>query len=454
MKKNIYTKMLSMVLLVMGITLTSCEKDTDAVNLPPVVKTGQASNIMRKQADLSGNIQNTLSGIDNYGILLDVSANMGNAKTYACQQELSDKDFTVSVDNLEEGKTYYYCAYASSGYNNVRGEVMSFTTPNISGPSFSDVTVQNVTSATATISAKISDDGGMTPSILGFIYKKISSESDNLHITKNDEGVSDKSQVYTANTYSMTITGLQASSKYVVRPYGINASFGYGEPVVVTTNESTVPVPSATTVTPLQSYTTVELHASILDEGTSAVTERGFVYSTTEHEPEPYNSPTISCGSDFSVILSGLTPGEKYYIRAYARNSSSTDYGYGEVAEYTVQQGHVEPEYIDVYIPTVATVIATDVKSNSATLVGYVETYDHYLYEAGFYFEGERHMVTTHNGTFTLTVKDLEPETEYRFRAYCTFDGQQGTNSLEGEYITFRTEKRAPSEDDILFPEK
>lgn len=449
MKKNIYNKVAVLILMIAGIVLTSCEADTEAVNLPPVVKTGQASNIMRKQADLSGSIQNSLSAIESYGIMLDVSSNMGNAKQYLCEQELSDKGFTVSVDNLEAGKTYYYCAFASSGYNAVKGEVMSFTTPTISGPSFGDLTVLNVTSATATISTRIADNGGMTPSVLGVIYKKITSDSDNLHITKNDEGVSDKSEIYGSDTFTATITGLQASSKYVVRAYGINASFGYGEPVVITTNESTVPVPSATTVTPLQGSTVVELRASILDEGTSAVTEQGFVYSANEHMPEVGNSPSISCGSEFSTVLSGLTPGETYFIRAYARNSSSTDYGYGEVAEYTVPETQHEPEYIEVFMPTIATVVATDVKSNSATLVGFVQTYDQQLHEAGFRFRGENLPVTDHNGTFMLEVFDLDPDTDYTFSTYCIYGNDQ---ILEGEPVHFHTEKPAPSENDIEFP--
>lgn len=449
MKKYIYNKVVILILIFAGVVLASCESDTEAVNLPPVVKTGQASNIMRKQADLSGNILNTLSAIDSYGIMLDVSNNMGNAKLYPCEQELSDKGFTVSVENLEAGRTYYYCAYASSGYNAVKGEVMSFTTPTISGPSFTNVSLINATSATATVTAKISDDGGMTPSILGFIYKKITSDADNLHITKSDEGVSDKSEIYSGNSVTLTISGLQASSKYVVRPYGINAAFGYGEPIIVTTNESTVPVPSATTVTPLESSTVVELRASILDEGTSPVTERGFVYSTTEHEPEPYNSPVVNCGSSFTTILSGLTPGEKYYIRAFARNNSSTDYGYGEVAEYTVQQGHVEPEYINV--PTVATIIATEVTSTSAILVGYVETYDYQLHEAGFIINGNHIPVTSNRGTFMFEINNLDPDTQYHFYTYCIYGNDM---VLEGETVYFHTEKPAPSEDDIVFPGK
>lgn len=69
----------------------------------------------------------------------------------------------------------------------------------------------------------------------------------------------------------------------------------------------------------------------------SAITARGFQFNTVQTAP-PSGKQTIteegyfSTGA-FTATLSGLTPGKKYYVRAFATNADGT--GYGGWAEFT-----------------------------------------------------------------------------------------------------------------------
>jgi hypothetical protein len=75
--------------------------------------------------------------------------------------------------------------------------------------------------------------------------------------------------------------------------------------------------------------TEVETGGIITDDGNAPVTARGVVYSE-DSVPDISNSQkTIdSSGTGLFVShLSGLKPGTKYYVRAYATNSKGTSYG-------------------------------------------------------------------------------------------------------------------------------
>lgn len=72
----------------------------------------------------------------------------------------------------------------------------------------------------------------------------------------------------------------------------------------------------------------------VSDEADSAVTERGIVWST--HPSPTIDDNKVVSGSgigSYSSALGGLTPGQTYYVRAYATNSEGT--GYGEPLVFT-----------------------------------------------------------------------------------------------------------------------
>jgi hypothetical protein len=80
-------------------------------------------------------------------------------------------------------------------------------------------------------------------------------------------------------------------------------------------------------------------NGNIISEGESSPTERGFVYDTSSYSDPGDTSPassnysnvqnetgTYSTGT-FSLTISGLTSGQTYYVRAYAKNDQGYSYG-------------------------------------------------------------------------------------------------------------------------------
>ncbi|PID88921.1 MAG: hypothetical protein CSB02_00155 [Bacteroidia bacterium] len=71
------------------------------------------------------------------------------------------------------------------------------------------------------------------------------------------------------------------------------------------------------------------LHAEVTYEGADAVTERGFVWSTTPNPGMSDNKliDTQAGSGEYSIALDNIQPGETYYFRAYATNTHGTSLG-------------------------------------------------------------------------------------------------------------------------------
>lgn len=77
--------------------------------------------------------------------------------------------------------------------------------------------------------------------------------------------------------------------------------------------------------------TTATGNGYIFSEGLASVTEHGHCWSTTVDPTTADSKTTLGAGSIglFSSPITGLTPGIRYYHRAYATNSFGTSYGNG-----------------------------------------------------------------------------------------------------------------------------
>ncbi|MBV8388327.1 MAG: hypothetical protein JO080_00850 [Mucilaginibacter sp.] len=83
--------------------------------------------------------------------------------------------------------------------------------------------------------------------------------------------------------------------------------------------------------------TTAQSGGTISSIGSSALTENGVCYSTTNQTPTisdtKVTSPLIYTSYSFVTNLTGLTPSTTYYVRAYATSADGT--GYGSVVKFT-----------------------------------------------------------------------------------------------------------------------
>jgi hypothetical protein len=95
------------------------------------------------------------------------------------------------------------------------------------------------------------------------------------------------------------------------------------------TRKGIIAIPTVATVFAVNlSATSVALQGYVIKDGGAAITSRGIAWAAFYNPTTSDNSVTSETGSsDFSVTLSGLTEGTRYYARTYATNSKGTAYG-------------------------------------------------------------------------------------------------------------------------------
>lgn len=98
---------------------------------------------------------------------------------------------------------------------------------------------------------------------------------------------------------------------------------------VISSGVPTVSTAAASSVT----INSAVLNGEIVNENYLDVTERGFEYNTVASSAySTYTTGSFSTGA-YTATLTGLTAGQTYYFRAYAKNSAG--YGYGDWYSFT-----------------------------------------------------------------------------------------------------------------------
>lgn len=116
----------------------------------PEVTTNEAVIVDYSSAEVFGTVNNLMPG-DTYGIIFGNKANLSDGIKLS---SIEGESFSFTLNQMEIGKTYYYCAYIDAGDITYYGQTLSFTMPS---PNFNVNTgeAENVTSYTATISGSV-----------------------------------------------------------------------------------------------------------------------------------------------------------------------------------------------------------------------------------------------------------------------------------------------------------
>ena len=180
--------------------------------------------------------------------------------------------------------------------------------------------------------------------------------------------------------------------------------------------------------------TTATGNGTITATGEPNPTEHGVVWNTTGG-PTIADSKTmdgaVSATGSFTSLMTGLTPGTIYYVRAYATNTMGTVYG-------------EEVSFTALITPTVTTQAATNITTTTATgngnltALGVPNPTQH-----GVVWSTSANPTTADSktvdgplsvtGSFTSNITGLIPGTQYHVRAYAT--NEAGTSY--GADITF-----------------
>jgi hypothetical protein len=218
-------------------------------------------------------------------------------------------------------------------------------------PAITTTTVNLIDSISAKSGGTITSDGGNKILARGICWNTLSGPT----IANNK--TTDGSDI---GTYISSIGGLLPVTTYYVRAYAMNnVAITYGNEISFTTTAEK-PTVSPTTAATLITGTTATSGGNITKTGGATITERGICYWTTAN-PTILNTKVIdpSPGTGvFSSNITGLTGYTTYYVRAYATNSSGTNYG-TQISFTTL-----------IVPPTLVTAAATSITGSAATSGG------------------------------------------------------------------------------------
>lgn len=235
--------------------------------------------------------------------------------------------FTVSVTGLTAGTVYYFRAYATNSVGRSHTtNIGTFTTP--SAPTITTPTSTNVTSTTATLGGNVTQTGGVDVTQRGVVFSPT-----NINPTRGASGVTDFTAISTGlGVFTVNVNSLIPGRTYSFKAYAINSVSTSYTTVGTFTTPGTLPTITTPTLTSITA-TSATLGANVSDNGSSPITERGFIYSKTSENSNPIVGGTgvtkISLTGTTGVMTSpitGLNANTGYMFKAYAINGIGTAY--------------------------------------------------------------------------------------------------------------------------------
>lgn len=163
-------------------------------------------------------------------------------------------------------------------------------------------------------------------------------------------------------------------------------------------------------------------------------TKRGVCWNTTGNPTVADNKSeeTGSFGTGaFSRPMTGLTRGQKYYVKAYAYNP--VGYGYSSQVEFVTKPAITTQNPSDITRADPSKVTANGLIEFGGSENITERGFKYGLTEADTWYVKEEG--TFGEGSFSLQITDLDPDITYYVRCYCI--GTWGT--IFGEYVEFKT---------------
>jgi hypothetical protein len=231
-------------------------------------------------------------------------------------------DVTIFSDktvSLNTNYTYRVYSFNTVGKSINYSSEVSIKTINV--PTLATYKTSSISHQGASSGGQITSDGGSAVTVNGVVWDTSTNPTIALS-TKTTEPIS--------GSFKSSITGLKATTKYYVRAYATNAAgTGYGDELSFTTDAYVVP-PTLTTNTISDILSnSVKSGGNISADGGAAITSRGVVWGTATNPGTDLSTKTsdgTGTGS-FQSSITGLKENTKYYLRAYAINSSWIGYG-------------------------------------------------------------------------------------------------------------------------------
>lgn len=314
-------------LLLLLTTAISCLEEEPSTL--PTVTTAEIKGITKISALAGGNV--TADGneeITSRGVVWSTAPNPDITVTTKSDEGTGIGSFVSELEGLTPGTSYYVRAYAANVVGIAYGEVAVFETKPLNPPKVETNEAADVTFQSATLSGKITDGGDAEVTDRGLVYG--TSQMPTINNTKISLGSG-------VGEFSAELTDLEPATKYFVRAYGVNTDgTSYGNQVSFETAPLVPPVVSTGTISNVKAFS-VKAAANATSAGTSSITSRGFVYSTSPNPDLESTKTTVGQGvGEFTADITGLLAGTKYYLRAFATSAHGT--GYGDQVSFTTEE--------------------------------------------------------------------------------------------------------------------
>ena len=389
------------------LTFIGCKTD-DPASLPTVTTELTVTKISATTAISGGAVTDDKGQtVTSRGVCWSTSANP-TIKDSLTKDGSGAGTFASNLNHLVPNTSYYVRSYATSKAGTAYGNSINFTTLN-GNVDLNIYDASSIKTNSVTLSASTISDGGSPITERGFCLNTSSIPTISNIKVINGKGL---------GAFSTNITGLVLGTKYYARAYAINeVGVKYGNEINFMTQNGVI---SLTSDDVYSIYaTSATFRGTIVNDGGSNITERGFCYSLTP-SPTTANSKISNgtgTGAYFSNV-SALKIGTKYYVKSYAINSIGTFYS--SEKSFTTNNGVI----------TLNTNAISSLTAISATCGGNV------LSDGGGVTVTSRGVCwstsanptiadsksTSGNGTgsFSVSMTQLSPATTYYIRAFAT----------------------------------
>ncbi|WP_339814542.1 hypothetical protein [uncultured Imperialibacter sp.] len=296
---------------------TSCEKEDPSI--VPVLVTAEIKAITKTTAIAGGDVSSDGNEeITARGVVWSLAAGPDITLSTKTSEGGSIGSFTSELTELQPGTKYFVRAYATNSVGTAYGNEVTFETLPLQLPVIQTNEATNITFQSATLVGVISSAGVGEVTERGIVYGTTA-----LPTTANAK-VSAGTGI---GEFSVELIGLEPETKYFARAYGINSDgTSYGSQVTFETSALQSPTVTTGEATEISFYSARAV-GTVTSEGTSPVTTRGFVYSTSPNSTTGTNLSVGNGTGSFTADLTGLEPDTKYYIKTFATSSHGTGYG-------------------------------------------------------------------------------------------------------------------------------
>ena len=262
-------------------------------------------------------------------VISSATAMTGGSSTWGTRVNWWSSSFNSAVVSVSNGGSMFLRVYPFVSTNNcTSASTLQFAVANlkISGTASADPNaatldttraLTGITASQAVGGGHISAKGGSNITASGLCWNTTGSP------TIGDSKTVDNTTITGPVSFWATMTGLSAGQTYYVRAYATNSTgTSYGPQVTVLTLASV-------TTTSVTSITATTASSGGTLTSTAAFTQKGVCWSTgaTPTVSDSHTSDGSSGTGAYTSSITGLTPGQGYYVRAYVTNATGTNYG-------------------------------------------------------------------------------------------------------------------------------